>query len=88
MISVVRLDFDHDCRDKAARFERLCEEIMDSCFNTRPLIVDRPVFSYRPGRNQLETMLENVGKQDAIVFLSEDRDACLRRRAFHVCRKG
>lgn len=70
MIRVVRLDFDHDTRDKSVRFGRFCDAITGRL--NAPLIVERPVFSYgRSGRAQLDFLLKTVGTRDAIVFLSE-----------------
>lgn len=74
MIHVIRLDFDHDDRDKAARFGRFCEAIADTgCFDAEPLIVDTPCFSYgrKTGVARIETVLNHVGNREGIVFLDK-----------------
>jgi hypothetical protein len=73
MIFVIRLNFDHDCSEKTARFGQCCERITDTgCFDAAPLVVETPVFSYtRSGAAQLEMLQEQVGNRDAVVFLSE-----------------
>lgn len=73
MISILRLDFDHDISDKADRFLRFSKAVTEAgCFDGKPLIVDTPLFSYRrAGSSHLDGLLDQIGTQDAVVFLSE-----------------